>query len=421
MMPDHFLPYGVTREDGILYVEQCSLSDLAQQFGTPCYVYSKAAISAAYTEFANAFAGQNTLICYAVKANGNLGLLGLLSRLGAGFDIVSGGELGRVLAAGGNPQKIVFSGVGKSAAEMRQALSADILCFNVESAAELRRLSQVACSMGLTAPISLRVNPDVDAQTHPYIATGLKDSKFGIAYGDAFPLYQEAAALPGIAIHGIDCHIGSQITELSPFLAALEKVLALVERLKGAGITLQHVDMGGGVGIRYRDETPLNVAEYAKAIQALLKGFSGRLLLEPGRRIVGNGGPLLTRVEYLKSAPEREFAVVDAAMNDLIRPALYQAWHEIVPVLARVAQNRILDVVGPVCESGDILGTARSLSLEEGDLLAILSAGAYGSSMGSNYNARPRPPEILVDGRAVTVIRRAESFDDQIRNEIPAP
>jgi diaminopimelate decarboxylase len=419
MSTDRFLPHSITRERGILHVEQCSLSDLAEQFGTPCYVYSKAAITAAYTEFTDAFAGQNTLICYAVKANGNLGLLGLLSSLGAGFDIVSGGELARVLAAGGSPQKIVFSGIGKSAAEMKQALRAGILCFNVESAAELRRLSQLACSMGLIAPISLRVNPDVDAQTHPYIATGLKDSKFGIAYGDAFSLYEEAAALPGIVIHGIDCHIGSQITELSPFVAALKKVLALMERLKGVGITLQHVDLGGGVGIRYRDESPLHLADYAKAIRALMSGFAGRLLLEPGRRIVGNGGLLLTRVEYLKSAPEREFAVVDAAMNDLIRPALYQAWHEIVPVVTRSTPERILDVVGPVCESGDILGSERSLSLEEGDLLAILSAGAYGSSMGSNYNARSRPPEILVDGHSVTVIRRGETFADQIRNEIP--
>ncbi len=418
-MPDHFLPAGFSRVHGELHVESLPLKDLAERFGTPCYVYSKAAISASFGEFEEAFATLHPLICYAVKANGNLSILSLLARLGAGFDIVSGGELSRVLAAGGDPGKVVFSGVGKSAAEMAQALRAGVLCFNVESAAELERLSQVASALGLVAPVSLRVNPDVDPGTHPYIATGLKNSKFGVAYVDALALYQRAARLPGIRVTGIDCHIGSQITELPPFVAALEKILALVDALSNAGIPLHHLDLGGGVGIRYRDETPIVLKDYAREVASRLEGFGGRLLLEPGRRIIGNGGLLLTRVEYLKTSPEHRFAIVDAAMNDLIRPSLYEAWHEIVPVSTNTAPTAVMDVVGPVCETGDILGSARELAVAEGSLLAILSAGAYGASMGSNYNARPRPPEVLVDGNRAHLIRRRESIEDLYRAELP--
>jgi diaminopimelate decarboxylase len=418
-MYDSFLPPGITRSHGVLHVESLPLTDLAERFGTPCYVYSKAAITASFGEFEQAFASLSPLICYAVKANGNLGILRLLARLGAGFDIVSGGELSRVLAAGGDPGKVVFSGVGKSAAEMAQALRAGVLCFNVESAAELERLSQVASNLGLRAPISLRVNPDVDPGTHPYIATGLKESKFGVAYADALALYQRAAQLPGIQVTGIDCHIGSQITDLAPFIAALEKILLLVNQLAHAGIPLQHLDLGGGVGIRYRDESPIVLMDYAKEVASRLAGFGGRLLLEPGRRIIGNGGLLLTRVEYLKSSAEHCFAIVDAAMNDLIRPSLYEAWHEILPVTEGTVPATLMDVVGPVCETGDILGRARHLAVSQGDLLAILSAGAYGASMGSNYNARPRPPEILVDRDRAHLIRRRESIEALFRDELP--
>ncbi len=418
-MHDTFLPPGITRLHGVLHVESLPLTNLAERFGTPCYIYSKSAITAAFNEFEQAFASLRPLICYAVKANGNLGILSLLAKLGAGFDIVSGGELSRVLAAGGAPGKVVFSGVGKSASEMAQALRAGVLCFNVESAAELERLSQVASNLGLRAPISLRVNPDVDPGTHPYIATGLKESKFGVAYADALALYQHAVRLPGIQVTGIDCHIGSQITELPPFIAALEKILALVDQLAQAGIPLQHLDLGGGVGIRYRDETPIVLRDYAREVSSRLKGFGGRLLLEPGRRIVGNGGLLLTRVEYLKSSVGHCFAIVDAAMNDLIRPSLYEAWHEILPVTEGTTATTLVDIVGPVCETGDILGRARKLAVSQGDLLAILSAGAYGASMGSNYNARPRPPEILVDGDRAHLIRRREAIEDLFRDELP--
>ncbi len=420
-MSDSFLPTGITRSHGVLHVEALPLTDLAERFGTPCYVYSKAAITASFAEFEQAFASLRPLICYAVKANGNLGILSLLARLGAGFDIVSGGELSRVLAAGGDPGKVVFSGVGKTSDEMAQALRAGVLCFNVESAAELERLSQVASNLGVRAPVSLRVNPDVDPGTHPYIATGLKESKFGVAYADALALYQRATGLPGIQVNGIDCHIGSQITELSPFVAALEKILLLVDQLAQSGIQLHHLDLGGGVGIRYRDETPIDLKDYAREVAARLKGFGGRLLLEPGRRIIGNGGLLLTRVEYLKTSATHRFTIVDAAMNDLIRPSLYEAWHEILPVTENTVPAVITDVVGPVCETGDILGRARKLAVAQGDLLAILSAGAYGASMGSNYNARPRPPEILVDGDRAHLIRRRESIKDLYRDEWPIP
>ncbi len=420
MNRDPFLPAGITRLQGVLHIESIPLTALAKRYGTPCYVYSKAAITESFREFERAFASLHPLICYAVKANGNLSILQLLAGLGAGFDIVSGGELSRVLAAGGDPGKVVFSGVGKSAAEMAEALRVGVMCFNVESAAELDRLSHVASESGLVAPISLRVNPDVDPGTHPYIATGLKDSKFGIAYKDALALYQKAARLPGIRIIGIDCHIGSQITEIAPFIAALEKILALLEQLSAAGIRLQHLDLGGGVGIRYRDETPIVLSDYAREVSARLQKFGWvRLLLEPGRRIVGNSGVLLTRVEYLKTSPGHHFAIVDAAMNDLIRPSLYEAWHEILPVTYRSGTGLLMDVVGPVCETGDILGSARMLTVAEGDFLAILSAGAYGASMGSNYNARPRPPEILVDGDHAHLIRRRETIEDLYRDEWP--
>lgn len=416
-MSDPFLPPFLERRAGVLSLEDCSLESLAERFGTPLYVYSAAALDQAYGEFQDAFGGRNSLICYAVKANGNLSLLARLARLGAGFDIVSGGELQRVLAAGGDPQKILFSGVGKSEAEIRQALEAGILCFNVESPAELERINQVAHGLGLRAPVSLRVNPDVNPDTHPYIATGLKNSKFGVAWEDALPLYQRAATLPGIHVVGMDCHIGSQILSLSPFVEALDKVLGLMQALERAGIHLEHLDLGGGMGIRYRDETPFALKDYAVAIHERLGHWPGRLILEPGRRLVANSGLLLTRVEYLKPTAERGFAIVDAAMNDLIRPSLYEAWHGIVPVSTSTASPQNWDIVGPVCESGDILGHDRNLALTPNSLLAILSAGAYGASMGSNYNARTRPAEVLVEGDQVRVIRTRETFEDLIRLE----
>ncbi len=421
MKTDFFLTPELTRNNqGELMYEGVSLTLLAQVHGTPCYVYSKAAICNAWQEFDEAFRPLSALICYAVKANSNLSLLRLLARLGAGFDIVSGGELARVLAAGGDPRKVVFSGVGKSSSEMKQALLAGILCFNVESLPELERLSHIASELGVCAPVSLRVNPDVDPKTHRYIATGLKQSKFGIAYESALALYEHARTLPGLQITGIDCHIGSQITSLSPFLEALERILRLVERLDSVGIPLRHLDLGGGLGIRYHDEEPVALRTYAQEIGQRLRHFKGRLLLEPGRRIMGNSGLFLTRVEYYKTTPDRCFAVVDGAMNDLIRPALYDAWHEIVPVLARDRTEELVDVVGPVCETGDILASQRNLAVSQDDLLAILSTGAYGSSMGSNYNARPRPTELLVDGTQVHVIRRRESWEAMYAQESPA-
>ena len=395
---------------GQLYAEDVPLADIAQAVQTPCYIYSRRALTEAYQSFARAFAGQPHLLCYAVKANPNLAILNLFARLGAGFDIVSGGELARVLAAGGDPQRVVFSGVGKTAAEMRAALAAGILCFNVESPAELERLNQIAGEMDCRAPVSLRVNPDVDPKTHPYISTGLKTSKFGVEYGQAFELYQRAAALPHIAVRGIDCHIGSQITEASPFLAALDKVLDLVTRLQAAGIAIEHLDLGGGIGIRYRDETPIEIAHYAQAVQQRLAGRGLKLLLEPGRVLVGNAALLLTRVEYLKPGTEKNFAVVDAAMNDLMRPALYDAYHEILPVAPHSGTQQAYDVVGAVCESSDFLGKNRYLVLEAGDLLAILSAGAYGMSMSSNYNTRARAAEVMVDGEQLYLVRKREEI-----------
>ena len=393
---------------GRLYAEDVPLSDIAQAVDTPCYVYSRQALTEAYQRFDQAFAGQPHLLCYSVKANSNLAILNLFARLGAGFDIVSGGELARVLAAGGDARHVVFSGVGKTAAEMRLGLEAGILCFNVESQAELELLNQVAGEMSRTAPVSIRVNPDVDPKTHPYISTGLKQSKFGVEYGFAFELYQRAAGLPHLRVRGIDCHIGSQITEVSPFLAALDKVLDLVDRLQTVGITVEHLDLGGGIGIRYRDETLIDIALYAQAVQLRLAGRGLKLLLEPGRALVGNAALLLTRVTYLKPGTEKCFAVVDAAMNDLMRPALYDAYHDILPVAPHSGTQHLYDVVGPVCESGDFLGKNRYLVLEASDLLAIMSAGAYGMCMSSNYNTRPRAAEVMVDGAQMFLVRKRE-------------
>jgi diaminopimelate decarboxylase len=400
-----------------LYVENIPLADIAQHFGTPCYVYSRAALTDAYRRFDAAFAGRDHLICYAVKANPNIAVLHLLARMGAGFDIVSGGELHRVLAAGGGAGKVVFSGVGKTAAEMRFALDAEILCFNVESEAELDRLNEVAGQVGRIAPVSLRVNPDVDAKTHPYIATGLKQNKFGVAHAEALPLYRKAAALPHLRIVGMDCHIGSQLTEIEPFIAAAEKMLALADALSKEGIALEHLDLGGGLGIRYGDEAPPSAADYASALLGVLQGRSEKIIVEPGRALVGNTGVLLTRVEYLKHGEEKHFAIVDAAMNDLMRPALYDAWHDIRPVQRRDGPVRQYEVVGPVCETGDFLGHARELSIAQGDLLAVMSAGAYGMSMSSNYNTRPRAAEVMVDDTVEHLIRERETVQHLFAGE----
>lgn len=396
-------------KNGELHAENTALTALASEFSTPCYVYSKAALESAYERFKAGFAGTDHLICFAVKANPNIGILNLFARLGAGFDIVSGGELARVLAAGGDPAKIVFSGVGKTEAEMRGALEAGIFCFNVESDAELERLNRVAASLNKIAPVSLRVNPNVDAKTHPYISTGLKNNKFGVAYESAFALYQHAAQLSNIEVHGVDCHIGSQLTELSPFLDAFDRVLALVDQLTESGIHVKHIDAGGGIGICYDDETPPDFSVYAKAMLAKLGNRKVKLVFEPGRALVGNAGLLLTKVEYLKETEAKNFAIVDAAMNDLMRPALYDAYHNIVAVKPKQAQSKVYEIVGPVCESGDFLGHDRTLSLAEGDLLAIMSAGAYGMSMSSNYNTRPRAAEVMVDGDKSYLIRARET------------
>lgn len=408
-----------TYQNQTLHAEQLALPALIADYATPLFVYSATALREAYQSYAQAFAAQDTLICFAMKANSNLSILRLFAEQGAGFDIVSGGELARALAAGANPQKIVFSGVGKNAEEIRAALAANILCFNVESVPELTRINRIAGEMGKIAPISLRVNPNVDAQTHPYISTGLKENKFGIAYEEALSVYQQAANLPHLAIHGIDCHIGSQITDVSPFLDALDKILVLVDALTAAGIHLQHIDMGGGIGICYSEETPPNLQDYAALLHAKLGNRQLKLLLEPGRSLVGNAGILITQVEYLKHQPAKNFAIVDAAMNDLMRPALYEAWHSILPVQEHstvVAQE--YDIVGPICESGDFLARSRALSLSEGDCIALLSAGAYGMSMSSNYNTRPRAAEVLVDGATVKLIKARETLADLLSNEI---
>jgi len=413
---------------GVLHAEGVALTRIAETFGTPTWVYSRAAIEQAWDEFAAATAGRRALVCYAIKANSNLAILELLARRGCGFDIVSGGELARVLAAGADARTVVFSGVGKTAAEMRDALSAGVRCFNVESESELDQLNAVAGSMQLKAPISLRVNPDVDAGTHPYISTGLRENKFGIAHERALQAYQHASSLPNLRIEGIDCHIGSQITELEPFLAALERVLELVDRLAAHGIELHHLDLGGGLGIAYRDEAPPARGELLSALFERVQAWAGErsrempeLMFEFGRSMVGNAGLLLSRVEVLKENGDRHFAVVDAAMNDLMRPAMYEAWHDIVPVIARSSSARTYDVVGPVCESGDWLGRSRELALAEGDLLAILSAGAYGMSMSSNYNSRPRGAEVMVDGDRMHLIRERERIEDLFATERRLP
>ncbi len=396
----------------MLHAENVALPNIAETVATPCYVYSKSALTNAFENFSAGFKDADHLVCFAVKSNPSLAILNLFAKLGAGFDIVSGGELARVLAAGGNPAKIVFSGVGKTADEMRAALEAGIFCFNVESASELARLNDIAGYMGKVAPVSLRVNPNVDAKTHPYISTGLKNNKFGVAYEDALDIYLQAAAMPNIAIHGVDCHIGSQITELSPFLDAFDRVLALVDALKKNNIHIKHIDLGGGIGICYSDETPPDFSAYAKAMLDKLGKRAVKLVFEPGRALVGNAGVLLTKVEYLKHTETKNFAIVDAAMNDLMRPALYDAYHAIEAVQPRLAKTTNYEIVGPVCESGDFLGHDRELALAEGDLLAIMSAGAYGMSMSSNYNTRPRAAEVMVDGDKFTVIRKREKVQD---------
>ena len=401
-----------TLKNNHLHVEKRALADIAREFSTPCYVYSKDALTQAFTNFSAGFADCQHLVCFAVKANPNLAILNLFARLGAGFDIVSGGELARVLAAGGDPKKVVFSGVGKTEVEMQAALNAGIFCFNVESASELKRLNQVALSMGKVAPVSLRVNPNVDAKTHPYISTGLKNNKFGVAYEEALGIYEQAASMPGIVIHGVDCHIGSQITELSPFLDAFDRVLALVDALAARGIAVQHIDAGGGIGIAYQGETPPEFSVYAAAMRAKIAGRDIKLVFEPGRALVGNAGVLLTKVEYLKHTEAKNFAIVDAAMNDLMRPALYDAYHDIQAVSPREGVTTNYEIVGPVCETGDFLGHDRRLNLQEGDVLAIMSAGAYGMSMASNYNTRGRAAEVMVDGDACHLIRQREQISD---------
>ena len=410
------------RENGQLFAEGCNLSELAAQHGTPLYVYSRATLERHWHAFDQAAGEVPHLICYAVKANGNLAVLNLLARLGSGFDIVSGGELARVVAAGGDPSKVVFSGVAKSEAEMRYALEQQILCFNLESEAELERLNRVAAEMGQTARISVRVNPDIDAGTHPYISTGLKQNKFGVPIERAVALYHQAAQLPNIEIVGIDCHIGSQLTELEPFLEAMDRLLALIDRLAAEGIHIHHLDVGGGLGVNYSDENPPHPEQYAAALKAKLVGRDLQLIFEPGRAIIANAGVLLTRVEYLKEGEERHFALVDAAMNDLIRPSLYGAWMNIIPADKSLQRPlRRYDVVGPVCETGDFLGKDRELGLAQGDLLVVRSAGAYGFSMSSNYNARPRAAELLVDGDTAHLVRQREPLADLWRLEQTLP
>lgn len=412
-------------QDGELFAEEVPLAAIAAEHGTPLYVYSRATLERHWHAFDRALEGHPHRICYAVKANGNLGVLSVLARLGSGFDIVSVGELERVLAAGGDPAKVVFSGVGKREEEMRRALEVGIHCFNVESEAELERLDRVAGELGTRARISLRVNPDVDARTHPYISTGLKENKFGISMERAPEAYARAADLAHLEVVGVDCHIGSQLTDVTPFVDALERVIGLVDRLKSDGIRLRHLDMGGGLGVRYRDETPPEPIVHAAALRNLLEDRDHRdleIILEPGRAIVANAGVLLTRVEYLKHTDHKNFAIVDAAMNDLLRPSLYGAWQAILPLRPRTDMPLTLyDVVGPVCETGDFLGKERELALAEGDLLAVRSAGAYGFTMSSNYNARPRAAEVLVDGTATHLVRRRERVAELFAGESLPP
>ena len=414
--------------DQKLFAEQLPVSRLAEQYGTPLYLYSRAMFTESYQAFADALGDYPGMICYAVKANSNIAILNLLARLGSGFDIVSGGELQRVLTAGGDPARVVFSGVGKSADEMKMALEAGIFCFNVESEAELQLLNQVAGDMDCVAPVSFRVNPDVDAKTHPYISTGLKENKFGIAIDDALRIYQLASSMAHIKLQGVDCHIGSQLTEMEPFMDALEKVLNLLDQLKHAGIELKHIDMGGGLGVRYQDEQPIPPSIYLTALKKRISEYGLELLLEPGRAIAANSGILVTRVQYLKNNEEKGFAIVDAAMNDLIRPTLYSAWQNIIPVDKNDSTHTetprvsgIYDIVGPICETGDFLGTDRQMNLRQGELLAICSAGAYGFTMSSNYNSRNRCAEVMVDGSQSHLIRARETFEMQIAGEATLP
>jgi len=412
------------QRDGVLHAEGVALPAIAEQFGTPAYVYSRAAIVAAFRGYVDALAGRKSLVCYAMKANSNLAVLDLLAREGAGFDIVSGGELARVIAAGGDPKKVVFSGVGKSEADIEAALVAGILCFNLESVPELERIDAVATRLGVRAPVSVRVNPDVDAKTHPYISTGLKDNKFGVAYEHTLDLYRDAAKRAHIEIVGIDCHIGSQITDVAPYVDAAERILALVDALEREGIVLHHIDFGGGLGITYDDETPPATAELIGALIERVEAHghgAKTLMFEPGRSIVGNAGVLLTKVEFMKRGETRNFAIVDAAMNDLARPAMYEAWHAVAPVVPRAGEPERVDIVGPICESGDWLARDRQLALAPGDLIALMSAGAYGMSMASNYNSRGRAAELMVDGSAVHLVRRRETVQDLFALEARLP
>ncbi|QEY23423.1 diaminopimelate decarboxylase [Neisseria animalis] len=401
-----------------LYCEQTPFTQLAEQFGTPLYVYSQAALNQAFSGYTEAFAALDPLICYAVKANGNLSIIKHFASLGSGFDIVSGGELARVLAAGGEAAKTIFSGVGKSEAEIEFALEAGVKCFNMESIPEIDRIQQVAARMGKTAPVSLRVNPDVDAKTHPYISTGLKANKFGIAYADAIAAYRHAAQQPNLKIVGIDCHIGSQLTNLSPLVEACERILLLVDQLADEGIALEHIDLGGGVGIVYKDENVPDLKAYAQAVQQLIGNRSLKLVLEPGRSLVGNAGTLLTKVEFIKKGEEKNFIMVDAAMNDLMRPALYEAYHHIETAEASNAAPFTADIVGPICETGDFLGKDRTLACQPGDILVVRSAGAYAASMASNYNARNRAAEVMVSGNSARLIRQRETLEQQMANEL---
>jgi diaminopimelate decarboxylase len=408
--------------NGLLHAEAVPLVDIEKRFGTPCYVYSRAAIESQWRSYEKAFDSRSHLICYAVKANGNLAILDLLARLGSGFDIVSAGELQRVIKAGGDPSKVVFSGVGKRADEITAALNAGVKCLNVESRSELESVNTIARQLGKKAPVSIRVNPDVDAKTHPYISTGLKDNKFGVAYEDANTLYTEALALGNIEIVGVDCHIGSQITQIAPYEDAITRVMQLVEGLVELGIPIRHLDVGGGLGISYKSEQPPSPAEFVNSICRFVENDSLEILIEPGRSIVGHAGLLLSKVLYLKKNADKNFAIIDAAMNDLIRPLLYDAWQEILPVReVSPDKSESYDVVGPVCESGDFLGLNRTLSIDEGDLLGIMDVGAYGSCMSSNYNARPRVAEILVDKAEMYEIRRRECIEDLYRGESLLP
>lgn len=411
-----------TYREGSLYAENVAVSEIAAIHGTPCYIYSRSALENAFMEYRRALEGAKHLICYAVKANSNLAVLNVLANLGAGFDIVSGGELERVVAAGGNPANVVFSGVSKTPEEMARALELGIHCFNLESASELETLDTIAGQRGQIAPVSIRVNPDVDAKTHPYISTGLRENKFGLTIEEALRVYQQAAQLDNVQVVGLDCHIGSQLTEVSPFIDTLHRLLALIDTLAEMGIAIRHLDLGGGLGVNYRDENPPSISEYITAIREVMGDRNLQLMFEPGRSIAANAGLLVMKVEYLKSTPDHHFALVDTAMNDMLRPALYEAWMDIQRVEKNAeGQHAQWDVVGPVCETGDFLGKDRELTLAQGDLLAMFGAGAYGFTMSSNYNSRGRAPEIMVDADRTHLVRTRETLADLIRSEAILP